>query len=336
MKGHSLYFEAPGKVTVRETTIPSPDPNQVMVQTIASAISPGTEMLLYRGQLPPDLPLDTSIDALANQSGQYPVQYGYAAVGRVIEIGHAVSPDWRNQLVFAFQPHQSHFVTTPEQLWPLPEGMSPETAVFLPNMETTVNLVMDGAPLIGERVAVFGQGIVGLLTTALLANFPLAELITLDRYANRRAASLEIGATLSLDPFSGEAVSKMSGPFGLDLVYEVSGTPAALDQAIEVTGFGGRIVIGSWYGTKPANLNLGGAFHRSRIQLISSQVSTISPALTGRWNKTRRFNLAWEMIRQVEPQRLITHALPFEDAAQAYTLLDQHSDKVIQVLLSYK
>jgi threonine dehydrogenase-like Zn-dependent dehydrogenase len=202
-------------------------------------------------------------------------------------------------------------------------------------METAVNFLMDGHPLIGERVAVFGQGIVGLLTTALLSKFPLKNLLTLDLHPNRRAASLDAGAFQSFDPSNTMTLSQVRGENGIDLVYELSGSSKSLDQAISVTGFAGRVVVGSWYGRKRVSLDLGGHFHRSRIQIISSQVSSLAPSISGRWDKIRRFDLAWEMIRQVQPERWITHRLPFQQAAQGYRLLDQNPNEVIQVLLDY-
>jgi threonine dehydrogenase-like Zn-dependent dehydrogenase len=263
-------------------------------------------------------------------------------VGRVVGLGAGVEPGWRDQVVFAFHPHASHFAVATANLFPLPDGVDPETALFLANMETAVNFLLDGAPLIGERVVVFGQGIVGLLTAALLARLPLARLITLDRYPLRREASLSLGAHASLDPAAPDAVAQAlahlqsDGPHpGADLTYELSGAPAALDQAITVTGFNGRIVIGSWYGQKRAELNLGGRFHRSRLRLISSQVSTLTPELMARWTKARRLQVAWQMLRAVAPARFITHRFPLAEAAQAYALIDQHPDECIQVVLTY-
>jgi threonine dehydrogenase-like Zn-dependent dehydrogenase len=125
-------------------------------------------------------------------------------------------------------------------------------------------------------------------------------------------------------------------PGGADLVYELSGVPSALDQAIAVTGFTGRVLVGSWYGQKPAHLDLGGHFHRNRIRLISSQVSTLAPELSGRWTKARRFQVAWEMIRKINPSRFITHRFPITQAHQAYQLLDQDPEGAIQVIFSYE
>jgi threonine dehydrogenase-like Zn-dependent dehydrogenase len=124
-------------------------------------------------------------------------------------------------------------------------------------------------------------------------------------------------------------------PSGADLSLELSGAPAALDDAIASTGFGGRVIIGSWYGEKQTVLDLGGAFHRSRIQLISSQVSTIAPGLRGRWDKARRFGVAWEALERVRPGKWITHRFPLEQAGEAYRLLDTSPEETVQVLFKY-
>jgi 2-desacetyl-2-hydroxyethyl bacteriochlorophyllide A dehydrogenase len=328
-------------VALREEEIPYPAPGQVLVQTVASGISPGTELLVYRGQAPADMAVDATIEALSGHF-TFPLRYGYAAAGRVVAVGSAVDRAWQGRRVFAFQPHASHFLSAATELLPIPDGLSLEDAVFLPNMETAVNFVMDGRPVIGESVVVFGQGVVGLLTTALLARFPLARLITLDRLAARRRHSLALGASLSLDPdvtgtFDAVQASlrEQADDAGADLTYELSGSPAALDLAIAVTGFSGRIVIGSWYGQKRVDLNLGGPFHRSRIRLISSQVSTLAPEWGGRWTKSRRLHMAWHMIEQLRPASLITHRIPIERASTAYALLDRHPEDAMQVILTY-
>jgi 2-desacetyl-2-hydroxyethyl bacteriochlorophyllide A dehydrogenase len=336
MRRQSIVFTSPYEITVQEEALPDLLPGQVAVQTLCSAISSGTESLIYRGQFPQELSLDENLPALAGGFA-YPLKYGYSAVGRVIKVGTGVEPAWQDRLVFAFHPHESCFTASPDELQVVPDDISPEDAVFLPNMETAVNLVMDGRPLIGEQVVVFGQGIVGLLTTALLSWFPLQNRVTLDRFALRRQASLELGAHTSLDPDEPDVLAQLRDllPSGADLAYELSGAPAALDAAIAVTGFAGRVVIGSWYGQKRLNLDLGGSFHRSRIRLISSQVSTLAPELSGRWSKPRRFTVAWEALRKLQPARFITHRFPVQDAAQAYQLIDQRPETTIQVLIQY-
>jgi threonine dehydrogenase-like Zn-dependent dehydrogenase len=206
-------------------------------------------------------------------------------------------------------------------------------------METAVNLVQDAAPILGERALVLGQGVVGLLTAALLHEFPLETLVTADRYELRRKASLEIGVSDSLDPISPkfqDAAVSLSNRKNYDLTLEVSGSPAALDDAIALTAFTGRVIIGSWYGEKRAPIDLGGAFHRSRIKLISSQVSTIAPELSSRWDKSRRFDVAWKALERIKPDKWITHRFPLEKAADAYRLLDETPQDAIQVVFSHR
>jgi len=341
MKKETLCFAAPYQMEIREEAIREPAPGELLVRTLVSAISAGTELLIYRGQAPTELAVDDTIPSLGGKI-RFPMKYGYAAVGEVIAVGSGLADLWHGKKVFAFNPHESLFLAGPEQVHALPPDMPPEEAVFFPNMETAITLAADGKPGIGEQVAVFGQGIVGLLVTSILARLPLESLVTLDAYSLRRKTSREIGAHFSLDPTTPgvleEALALLQGPrnhTGADLTYEVSGDPGALDQAIGVTGYNGRVVIGSWYGTKRVSLLLGGSFHRSRIRLIGSQVSSISPELRGRWDKERLGQLAWKFIKELKPSRLVTHRFRVSDAREAYRLLDQNAEQALQVLLTY-
>lgn len=338
----AVIFEAPLQIAIAETAVPAPAAGEVLLETIVSAISPGTEMLFYRGQVPADMAVDATIAALGGQFA-YPLPYGYALVGRVCACGPGVADAWLGRLAFAFAPHQSHVVLPVTELMPVPDGMAPETAVLLPLMETAVSFLMDAAPLIGEQVTVFGQGIVGLLTTALLAGYPLSSLVALDGWALRRSWALEMGAGAALDPAAPQAAEALAaalqsdGPYrGADLVFELSGNPQALDMAIAAAGFDGRVLVGSWYGRKPAPLDLGGHFHRSQIKIVSSQVSHIAPRHSGRFSKARRLQVAWEMLARHRPERLITHRFAIGDAAQAYALLDEQPDTAVQVLIEYQ
>ena len=326
-KARTLYFTAPKKVEIREAVLPILKDDEVLVETICSAISAGTEMLVYRGEFPHIVDLHDGLSSDLN----YPLAYGYACAGKVVEAGKDVNRDWLNKVVFAFQPHTSHFITKTESLIQTPNSLSPETTCFLPNMETAVNLVQDGAPILGESVLVLGQGMVGLLTASLLSEFPLESLVTVDRFELRKKALNVAGQkskvkSLALDDLR---------PSTFDLVFELSGSPSALNDAIAGTTFSGRIVIGSWYGQKRAEVDLGSAFHRSRIKLISSQVSTISPELSGRWDKSRRFDVAWKALERIKPEKWITHRFSVDDAEKAYQLLDKNPQETIQVIFNY-
>jgi 2-desacetyl-2-hydroxyethyl bacteriochlorophyllide A dehydrogenase len=323
----TLFFTAPKQVEVREIDLPLLNNDEVLVETVCSAISAGTEMLVYRGQFPQ---LQDAHDTFSSEL-KYPLAYGYACMGRVREIGKTVSGEWKDRLVFSFQPHTTHFVAKTESLIPVPNSLKPEDACFLPNMETAVNLVQDGAPILGERVLVLGQGVVGLLTASLLNEFPLDTLTVVDSIELRRKALGVEGQKAKVKSFAPNGL----GPSTFDLVYELTGSPSVLNTAIEHIAFSGRVVIGSWYGQKRAEIDLGGSFHRSRIKLISSQVSSISPELSGRWDKSRRFGVAWQALERIQPQKWITHRFSLQDAAKAYQLLDENPKETIQVVFKY-
>lgn len=325
MKRHSLYFSAVGKVEIREEYLGDPGPGMLLVETLASAISPGTEGLIFRGEAPPEMPLDSTITALPGKF-EFPFKYGYACAGVVSSAPDGLK-EWEGLAVVCLNPHESHFLARPEELIPIPQGVPPEKACLLPLMETAVNLVLDGAPLLGEEIAIFGQGLLGLLLTSILSRFPLSRLLTIEPVPRRRTESLRLGATLSSHP--GECGVKSA-----DLVYELSGRPQTLGQAVATAGFAGRIVVGSWYGTRDGYSGLGGEFHRKRIRIISSQVSSLAPPLTGRWSKQRRIREAWRMLKATDTTGLVTHCFPFRDAEKAYGVLDDPG-AAIGVILTY-
>ncbi len=340
-RAQQLWFTGIGQINVREQLLAAPAAGELLVDVECSAISAGTEMLVYRGQIPNEMALDANITALQEQQ-TYPLQYGYASVGRVTLVGADVDKSWLGQRVFAFQPHASHFITTPANVIPVPADITAEDAVFLPNMETAVNLVQDGSPALGERIVVLGQGIVGLLLSSLLAQFPLAQLHGVDAIALRRERALQLGVNNVFDPFTADDIDALKQQLnhatnnpGADLIYEVSGAPAALNLAIDLSGFASRIVIGSWYGNKNSSVALGGNAHRNRLKISTSQVSSLAPELSGRWDKARRFELTWQMLRRIQPQQLITHRVPLADAGSLYAQLDQQPENILQAVFIY-
>ena len=289
MADSALYFTAPRTVEPRPVSV-DPAAEEVVVETDVSAISAGTELLVYRGEAPDDLPVDETIDAFED-SFEYPLRYGYAAAGRVVDTGSTVSDVWLDRQVFGFHPHQTRFAADPDDLVVLPDDVSPAHGSLLPTVETATNLVLDSEPRLGESVVVFGAGVVGLCTTRLLSAFPLSDLTVVEPIADRRETATAMGADRVIPP---ETAAAELGD--CDLALELSGQPAVLNDAIDAVGYDGRIVVGSWYGEKRAPIDLGGAFHRDRIELVSSQVSTIDPARRGRWDRARRFDTAVEWL----------------------------------------
>jgi threonine dehydrogenase-like Zn-dependent dehydrogenase len=256
-------------------------------------------------------------------------------VGRVCATGDGVDDDWLGRRVFAFHPHESHFLATPSELIPIDQPA--ERATLLANAEAAASFVMDGRPRVGDRVVVFGQGVVGLLTTAVLAEFPLGELVTVDPYERRRELSKRLGAdTAVADATALDAAVATEHVEGADVTFELSGNPDALDDAIDATGYAGQVIVGSWYGNKPATLHLGGEFHRSHVRVQSSQVSRIDPDHAGRWDKERRLSLVRDLLADVDVSALFSHEFPVERADDAYELLDDAPERALGVVLTYE
>jgi 2-desacetyl-2-hydroxyethyl bacteriochlorophyllide A dehydrogenase len=327
MKARVVYFQQPRWIEIREEVVPEPGEGEVRVETEVSAISAGTELLLYRGELLPDTILDDTLSSLAGPA-RYPLAYGYAAVGRVVDAGKRTPENLLGRRVFAFEPHRSAFLTRPEALQGISDSLPSELAALFPTVETAVSLIHDARPLMGEGVLVVGQGVVGLAVTSLLSRFPLGRLVTADRWEPRRRISVELGAERSCAP---EELDERD----FDLTIEVSGSPEGLNAAVAATGYEGRIVVGSWYGDKRADAALGTHFHRGRIRIQSSQVSRISSHLRGRWSKERRMRAAFEALSRIPASRLVSHRFPIERAGDAYRLLDESPEKCLQVLLTY-
>ncbi|MGD8732293.1 MAG: zinc-binding alcohol dehydrogenase, partial [Anaerolineales bacterium] len=199
MRRSSLLFTAPGQVEVIDEQVPEPAQGEVLVQTHLSAISPGTERLIFEGYAPTNLSADESLVSLEGDLS-FPLRYGYCAIGHVRKLGPGVDEEWMHQPVFAFHPHSSAFTVRTSELIRLPASLQPDDAVFLPNLETAVNFLQDGAPLLGERVVVIGQGIVGLLTTSLVKRTATQKLLAIEPIESRRTLSEQVGADAAFDP----------------------------------------------------------------------------------------------------------------------------------------
>ncbi|HHP7237247.1 zinc-dependent alcohol dehydrogenase [Longibacter sp.] len=350
-----LLFGGDQSVHIHTEPLSPPSAGQVQVATRVSAISAGTERLVYTGHLPHELAADASIDQLqpgGEDDNPYPMPYGYACAGTVIATGADVSATWLGRRVFAFHPHATHFNAAPQDLIEIADSLTLEAAVLYPNMETATGLVMDGAPIVGERVAVFGLGVVGLLTFRLLLTHPLERVIGIDPDPTRRdtaralvnrseAAQAVVAAPDDVERVeTAAAVSDRDDPTkdlrgGVDLAYEVSGHPDTLNAALALCGYGGRIVIGSWYGTKTAPVELGRRFHRSHATIRSSQVSTIGPEHRPRWTKARRTSVVLNLLGDLQPDALGVETRPFRAARQTYRALADGSDEAVQILHSY-
>lgn len=330
----AVWFPAPRRVEIREEPRRPVGPGDIRVRAVVSGISAGSELLVYRGEAPRDLPPD--LPSIGGDFG-FPVKFGYASVGRILEAGAAVEALAPNDLVFAYHPHQTELVMPADQAVPLPKGLPPELGIFAANLETAVTVVLDARPRLAEAVLITGQGVVGLLITMLLKRVGARPVVAVDLHAGRREAAKRAGADVVLEP--GEAVPgrirELTSGRGVDVAIDASGSAAGLQTCIDAAAFSGTIVAASWYGSNDVSLSLGGNFHRKRLQLLSSQVSTIDPVVSGRWDRARRSGLVAELLCDLQLASLVTHRFAFRDAAAAYRLLDQHPADCLQVVLDY-
>ncbi|MBA2529030.1 MAG: zinc-binding alcohol dehydrogenase [Euzebyales bacterium] len=289
-----------------------PGAGEALVQTVCSGISSGTEMLAYRGQIDPDLPLDASFDFGGTFS--YPFRYGYSCIGQT---GDGV-------MVFGFHPHQDRFVAREDELLHV-SGVAPEVATLFPLVETALQITLDAGPRLGERVAVTGLGTVGLLV-ALLLQRAGADVVASDPSAWRRSLATSLG--VAAVPPDG-----LDGPFAL--LVEVSGNPDALAGGLHLLAHEGTALVASWYGRQEARLPLGRDFHRRRLTIRSTQVSTIPAALSGRWDVARRRAAALRLLGELPLDRLPTRAFRFEQAAEAFAAVDRGDEGLLHAVLCY-
>jgi 2-desacetyl-2-hydroxyethyl bacteriochlorophyllide A dehydrogenase len=331
----ALWLTGPRRAEFREEPVPPPGPGEVRVRAIASALSQGTEMLVYRGQVPADLPLD--LPTLAG-SFAFPIKYGYAMVGRVADAGPGVRDLAPGDLVFVLHPHQTAFVVPAGLPVRLPAGLDPLCGVFTANLEAATNVLLDMPLRLGETALVFGQGTVGLLLAQLLRRAGAGQVIAVDPLARRREVARAVGVDVALEPGPDlpAQVRELTGGRGADVVLEASGAGAALQAAIDAVADEGTVMVVSWYGTKPVTLDLGGHFHRGRVRLRSSQVGRIDPALAPRWDRARRTALVRDLLPQLHLAEVISHRLPFRAAPDAYRLVDECPGDTLQVVLTYE
>ena len=321
----ALWFVGPRQVELRGTDTPAPAADQCSVRTICSGISSGTEMLAYRDELAAGPPRRRG-DRLARRALPHPFQYGYSAVGRVEATGADVSGLAPGDVVFAFQPHQERFVAADRELVPIGE-LDPRHAVLLPYVETALQVSLDAGPVLEEDVVVSGLGVLGLLV-AMMIGHAGGRVVGVEPVAWRREAAGALGIE-AIDPGRLDDLPEPA------LVIECSGNPAALARALEVVAHEGTVLVASWYGAKPVSLPLGGRFHRRRLTIRSTQVSTIPAAMAGRWTPRRRLERARELAGSLPLERLATHVVPFDRAGEGYARVDAAEPGVVHMAFGY-
>src|SRR3982750_1166792 len=295
----AFWLREPGCGEIRMVELPEPGPGDVVVRTVRSAISRGTETLVFRGAVPS---AERARMRAPFQEGDFPgpVKYGYLNVGAVEE-GPA---ELRGRTVFCLYPHQTAYVVPARAVAVVPEGVPPARAVLAGTVETAVNALWDAAPLVGDRVAVVGAGMVGGCVARLLARFPGVEVTLVDVDASRAEVAAALGTGFARpEDAAGDR----------DLVVHTSATSAGLQRSLELLAPEGTVLDLSWYGDTEVRLSLGGAFHSRRLGLRASQVGTVSPARSARRTTADPLALAPAPLRDPAFDVLVTGESRFDE-----------------------
>lgn len=295
----AFWLCSPGEGEIRAVTLPQPGPGEVLVRTLCSGVSRGTETLVFRGGVP-----ETQHQAMRApfQDGDFPwpVKYGYLNVG-VVEHG---PPALLGCTVFCLYPHQTRYVVPADAVTLVPDAVPPARAVLAGTVETAVNALWDAAPLIGDRIAVVGAGMVGCSVAGVLAGFPGAQVQLVDVDPARAVVAEALGVDFALPE---QAVREC------DLVVHASATEDGLARSLELLAPEGMVIELSWYGDQRISLPLGEFFHSRRLVVRSSQVGSVSPARRARRSFADRLSLALRLLADPAFDALITGESNFED-----------------------
>jgi threonine dehydrogenase-like Zn-dependent dehydrogenase len=317
----AFWLREPGRGEIRPVTLPEAGRGDVLVRTLRSGVSRGTETLVFRGGVPPG---QYAAMRAPFQEGEFPgpVKYGYLNVGAV-EQG---PPELHGRTVFCLYPHQTAYVVPATAVAPVPEDVPAARAVLAGTVETAVNALWDAAPLVGDRVTVVGAGMVGCCVARLLSRFPALEVTLVDIDPARAAVADALGAGFALPAAAGD---------GRDLVVHTSATSEGLQLSLDLLAPEGTVLDLSWYGDAEVRLSLGGAFHAGRLGLRASQVGTVSPARSARRTTADRLALALQLLRDPAFDALVTGESRFAELPGVMARLAAGSLPALCHTLSY-
>ncbi|MFJ2646219.1 zinc-binding alcohol dehydrogenase [Streptomyces sp. NPDC087420] len=295
----AFWLRAPGHGEIRDVVLPEPGDDDVVVRTLCSGVSRGTESTVFRGGVPES---QHAAMRAPFQDGDFPgpVKYGYLNVG-LVEEGPA---RLLGRTVFCLYPHQTRYVVPASAVTPVPDGVPAGRAILAGTVETAVNAVWDAAPLLGDRIAVVGAGMVGASVAAVLARYPAVRVQLVDADPGRAAVAHALGLDFSLP----------SDALGdCDLVVHASATEAGLARSLELLAPEGTVLELSWYGDRRISVPLGEAFHSGRLVLRSSQVGMVSAARRSRRTFADRLALSLDLLADPAFDALVTGECAFEE-----------------------
>ena len=318
-----LYITKPRQIELRDEEPRPLKPHEARARMLYSGLSHGTTMNVYRGL----------------NAKSFPCRSGYSAVGEIIETGSEFQGASVGTVVCSHSSHGTEFILSNKQMFHrVPDGLEPRYGIFLPLAGVAYNGVLESRIALGETAVIFGLGVVGLCACFQIRKAGAFRVIGIDPIARRRDAALRMGVDAVIDPADGEVfeqVQSVNDGERADVVIEASGAIPALNDAIKTVKGQSVIVALSWYSSDAAGLNLREDFHLRRIHLRVAQSNSIPADLTPRWTHERKVRCARQLLPEMPLDSLITHEFAFEDAAQAYELVDRHPDDCIQVILNY-
>jgi threonine dehydrogenase-like Zn-dependent dehydrogenase len=343
--GRVVAFEGPKKVSIRDYEEPPLRPHEVRLRTLYSGISAGTELSAYRGSNPylsKRWDDDRRLFLDGEVSLQHPIEgWGYEEVGEVVEVGQAVTQIRPGEVVWGTWGHKS--TTVVQETWAaqrkLPPDVDPMLGIFSRIGAIALNAVLDADIHVGEYVAVFGQGVPGLIA-AQLARLNGGTVIAVDGIVKRLQLAKELGAAHVMDFMTqspAEEIKGLTENRGADVSIEISGSYRALHEAIRSTAYNSKVVSSGFYQGEGKGLLLGEEFHHNRVNVVSSQIFGVSLALDHRWTVERleRTVMGLAAEQRIELKRLVTHRFGIEDAEEAFRLLDEDLTEAVQVVLEF-
>jgi 2-desacetyl-2-hydroxyethyl bacteriochlorophyllide A dehydrogenase len=341
-----VRFNSPRVAEVVADVERTPAVDEVLIRTLYSGISAGTELTAYRGSNPymnKRWDDESRLFVDGDTSISYPVDgWGYEEVGEVIALGPDAAGVAIGDVVWGTWGHRSH--TLKKAAWAagriLDPAVDPRVGIFSQIGAIALNLVLDADIHIGETVAVFGLGVPGQLA-AQLARLNGGRVIAVDNLPARRQLALDLGADIALDPADGgvaERIRDLTDGRGADVCLEVSGNYRALHEAVRAVAYSSRVCVAGFMQGDGVGLRLGEEFHHNRVALVCSQISGVAPGVQHRWNYDRLAHTAIQLAgdKRLHVTELITHTVPMSEAAEAFKMLDERPEEALQVVLSFE
>lgn len=320
-ESRALWFDGPQHASILSQPLPEIKPGWCEIETLYSAVSPGTERLVFQGRVPPEVYGEMRCPYMGGEF-PFPVKYGYSLVGRVVQ-GEA---DLVDRLVYVMHPHQHRCMVRCEDTAPIPESLPPHRAILAAGLETALNGVWDSGVTVGERALVAGFGLIGSLTARLLSMIPGVKVTVTDfdpeKISLAQRMWFDACRPCDVDDF--------------DLAFNASASGEGLQTAIDHVGYQGRVIELSWYGALEVKLQLGGSFHSGRKSILSSQVSHIPDRLHSRWDRRRRLDLVFSLLAKPEFDNHITHEIRFDDLPEWFNRIGAEPLPGLAYLVNYR